>query len=279
MEFKLQLIELKNKDLKCLSNEDLDFLLDKMVVNIGSVDPEFRDELIYTTFIRVINEDVLTVKQYQYLLEVCLDDNHLFYKIGEKNTDSVFTRSFSSLVIAGLLSKDRQLGLLSDKDYKKLFDRSVKYLENEQDTRGYVEEKGWAHSVAHGADLLVSLVRHPKFTEKNCKEVLKTLHNCLYKDATYIDDEEERLIFVIEALMEKKMDYKKIEQWILQILHDLEFIFNNEGFSNKYFRTKFNIANFLKTLYFRIGFINEKSSLRDLINDSLKELHQKIYSS
>ncbi|WP_100333971.1 DUF2785 domain-containing protein [Bacillus alkalisoli] len=279
MELKLQLNELKNKNLKCLSNKDLDLLLGKMVDNIGSVDPELSDELIYSTFIRVINEEILTVNQFQYLLKICLDENHLFYKIGEKNTDSVFTRSFSSLVIAGLLSKDRQLGLLSDKDYKKLFDRSVKYLENEQDTRGYVEEKGWAHSVAHGADLLVSLVRHPKFTDENCMDVLKTLHNCLYKDATYIDDEEERLIFVIEALMEKKLDDKEMEQWILQILHHLELTFDNEAFSRNYFRTKFNIANFLKTLYFRIGFINEKSSLRDLINDSLKELHQKIYSS
>ena len=108
-------------------------------------------------------------------------------------------------------------------------------------------------------------------------DILNCLHNCLFKEATYIDEEEERLIFVIEALMERKFGEKELERWLIQILDDLEFIFINDGFSNKYFRTKFNIANFLKTLYFRIEWIDEKSSIRILIKDNLKELHRKVY--
>lgn len=279
MELKLKLNELKDRSLKYVSNEELESLITNMLDNIGSIDPDLRDGLIYPTFMRIINEGILTSNQYQNILEACLDDGHLFYKIGEINTDSVFTRSFSSLVVAGLLSKDGQSGFLSEIEFNYVYNRCVKYMREERDTRGFVEEKGWAHSIAHGADLLVSLVNHPKLSEQYFSEILQTLHNCLLKDATYIDDEDERLIFVIEALLEKGLDEKNLEEWIIHLLHDLELIFQDEGFSNKYFRTKFNISNFLKTLYFRIGFNYNLSKIRDLINQNLKKLHQKIYGS
>lgn len=248
-----------------------------MLSHIGSVDSELRDNLIYPTFMKLIEQERLTRNQFQNLFEACLDDNHLFYKIGEKNTDSVFTRSFSSLVVAGLLFKDSQLELLTKESFAVALDKSVSYLISEQDTRGYVDEKGWAHSVAHGSDLLVSIVKHSKFRIEDSIIILDTIHNCLFKDATYTDEEDERLVFVIQAQFERNLDEKILEKWILQILKDLELIYFNEGFSNKYFRTKFNITNFLKSLYFIIGFKNEKSNIRELINRSLKELHQKLY--
>ncbi|MFD2444177.1 DUF2785 domain-containing protein [Bacillus sp. CGMCC 1.16607] len=279
MELKLQLKQLRNKDIQQLSAEYFESLIGDMLENIGSVDPELRDKLIYPTFIWLINESLLLDKQYQYILETCLDENHLFYGVGERNTDSVFTRSFSSLVITGLLSKDRQTGVLSEDNLKNAFERSINYLQNELDTRGYVKEKGWAHSIAHGADLLVSLVRHPKISEKNFTKILNIVHTCLFKDATYIDDEDERLIFVIEALIERNLDELELELWVLQIFTDLELIYTKEGFSNEYFQTKFNTTNFLKALYFRLGYKNNRSNVRDLINGNLKELHQKVYGS
>lgn len=199
----------------------------------------------------------------------------MFFKIGEENTDSVFTRSFSFLVITGVLTKDRQIKVLADENIKHAFKESVNYLQNERDTRGYVEEKGWAHSVAHEADLLESLVRHPKMIKENFDEILNTIHNCLFKDATYIDDE--RLIFVIEAFIDRGLNEKILEQWVIKIWNELELIYSKEGFSNRYFRTKFNITNFLKTVYFRIGFKDDNCKLRELINDKLKELYQKVY--
>ncbi|MCM3388305.1 DUF2785 domain-containing protein [Ureibacillus chungkukjangi] len=257
--------------------DDVDLMLEAMLKHIGSVDAELRDALIYPTFMKMIDEELLTPNQFHYLFDSCLDDNHLFYKIGEENTDSVFTRSFSALVLAGLLYKDRDLKLLTDENFRYVLSRGVAYLESELDTRGFVEEKGWAHSVAHGADLLVAVVKHPNFKIDESKRILKTIQNCLLKDATYIDEEDERLVFIIEALFEKYVDESILLQWIHEILNNLEEIYSNEGFSNRYFRTKFNITSFLKSLYFIIGFKNEHSSIRELINRELKQLHHKMY--
>lgn len=277
MEMKSRLKRLKNEKLECLSWGELESLIDEMLDNIGSIDPELRDHLIYPTFIRVIDEDLLTIEHFYYLLETCLDEKHLYYKLGEQNTDSVFTRSFSSLVIAGLLSKDRAKGLISKENIQSIFKRAVNYLNMEQDTRGYVVEKGWAHSVAHGADLLVSIVKHPNFLEDNFLETLNAIHICLFKEATYIDGEEERLIFIIDALIDRNIDENKLEVWVIQILNTLEQIYESQGSSNNYFRIKFNVANFLKTLYFRIGFKKTKSRIREIIHDNLEKLHQKEY--
>ncbi|WP_456278823.1 DUF2785 domain-containing protein [Bacillus sp. AK128] len=277
MNLKSRLSHLKNENLHHLRFKDLECLIDEMLDNIGAIDPELRDTLIYPTFIKIIDQGGLTKEQHQYILNHCLDDQHLLYKIGEKNTDSVFTRSFSSLVIAGLLSKDRQIGDFSHECIKNVYQKTEWYLKNEQDTRGFVEEKGWAHSIAHGADLLVSVVRHPKSTESCSLEVLNIISNCLLKDATYIDDEDERLIFVIEALIERNLDEKMLNEWIIQLLNQLEWIKEQESTSNRYYRTKFNISNFLKALYFRMGFKEIGSGVRDVINDELKVLHEKVY--
>lgn len=277
LKLKSQLRELENTNLTHLKQDELDVLIDNMLENIGSIDPELRDSLIFPTFLKLIDGEILSSQQYQDILEICFDYEHLFFRIGDKYTDSVFTRSFSSLIIAGLLNKDSQLGFFSEDTVKYAFSRSIEYLKNERDTRGYVEVKGWAHSIAHGADLLVAQVKHPKFKMEDSKEILNTIHNCLLKDAAYIDEEDERLVFVIEALIDKNIPIKSMEDWIGGLLNDLELIYAIEGFSNNYFRTKFNITNFLKSLYFIIGFKNEKCRLRELINSHLKSLHQKLY--
>lgn len=103
--------ELKNLD-TTIQHRNLDNLIDKMLDNIGSVDPELRDTLIFNTFGKLISEDYLTIKQMRYILEVCL--SQLFLEIGQKENDSVFTRSFSSLVIGIILEKDREKRFLPE---------------------------------------------------------------------------------------------------------------------------------------------------------------------
>ncbi|WP_052360588.1 DUF2785 domain-containing protein [Oceanobacillus manasiensis] len=262
-----------------IERKDVALLLPDMIDHIGAPDPELRDNLIYQTFIRIIDENLLTKEQFRHMLNTCLDEHHLSFRLGERETDSVFTRSFSSLVIAGLLTKDSEIGLLSEEEIQETFDRCISYLKFEQDTRGFVEEKGWAHSIAHGADLLVSLVNHPTCNKKNYTVVLDTIHNCLLKEATYIDDEDERLVFVTKALIEQGVNEGELEKWVLDVFNDLEKIHEKEGFSLKYFRVKFNISTFMKTCYFQLGFKEYRNSIRAIIQDNLKELHLKLYGA
>ncbi|WP_404456711.1 DUF2785 domain-containing protein [Oceanobacillus kapialis] len=276
MELKARLEQLADGSIK---QDDVALLLPELLMHIGATDADLRDNLIFQTFIRIINEDLLTNEQFRHILNTCLDEHHLFYRLGEKETNSVFTRSFSSLVIAALLTKDSEMELLSEDKLQEIFNRCISYLKLEQDTRGYVEEKGWAHSIAHGADVLVSLVNHPKSNEKNYTEILDVINDCLRKEAAYIDDEDERLVFVVEALIEQGLNETQLEQWVLDVFNDLEELHVKEGFSLRYFRVKFTISSFMKTCYFQLGYKEDGKIVRNTIQERLKELHQKLYKA
>ncbi|WP_158077156.1 DUF2785 domain-containing protein [Caenibacillus caldisaponilyticus] len=278
MELKKQLIELKAMAKEQIFNLDMDDLIHKMLVNIGTVDPELRDALIYATFIRLIDDDFLTGRQLQAVMETCLDHNHLFYRIGETNSDSVFTRSFSSLIIAAVLEKDKKGSLLPAPLVAKATASGHSYLRQERDTRGYVEGKGWAHSIAHGADLLVAAINHPHYRPEQSKAFLDTVRHCLFKDAAvYTDDEDERLIFVIESLIDKGLEETEFVDWILKVFDDLEMLFEEEGHALTFYRKKRNVTNFFKSLYFRLGYKNRGDQVRRCIKENLKIWHQRLF--
>lgn len=101
-----------------------DWLLQEMLAHISSVDAELRDHLIYRTFIELLSDNLLTPQQLHYLFETAISEDFLYLHIGEKATDSVFTRSFSALLVAGLLAKDAELLVLNDDDLHIFFKKS-----------------------------------------------------------------------------------------------------------------------------------------------------------
>lgn len=182
-------------------------------------------------------------------------------------------------MIAAILEKDKNKRFLTESVFSEVLEKIQNYLICEQDTRGYVEEKGWAHSIAHGADMLASAVRHPFFPVEESKFALYSVEQCLFKKEIYVDDEDERLIFVIDALLDENFSETELEKWTLHIFNELEAIFQAEGFSLAFFQRKTNIINFMKTLYFRLGFKNRGDQVRCSIKVNLKMWHEKVYTS
>jgi len=275
-------LKTKLKALETMSEEqfviqNFDELIHHMLIQIGSTDPELRDNLIYSTFVKLINGNYLNKQLLQHITETCLDHQHLFYQLGERNSDAVFTRSFSSLVIAAILGKDKDAELLSSDVCLRAFASSYTYLRQENDTRGYVEGKGWAHSIAHGADLLVSAVEHPSYQSESSKEFLVTVQSCLFKGTVYTDNEDERLIYVIESLIDKEMQENELEEWIINLFNELEVLFENDRYSLNFYRIKTNVLNFIKSLYFRLGYKNCCHNTRNMIIQNLEIWHKKLY--
>ncbi|MDQ0350414.1 hypothetical protein J2R98_000217 [Alkalibacillus filiformis] len=275
MTLKLELRELKDPVLL----PDLNDLLGRMLQNIGSVDPELRDTLIYNKFGKLILGNHLSTQQVEHILSVCLDN--LFWKIGERSSDSVFTRSFSALVIALILNYNRQKQIISDQLIHHSVNSSIKYLKLEKDTRGYVTGKGWAHSIAHGADLLTEAIKHPHFNQALSSQCLEAIKLCIFKENTtntpYIDDEEERLVFIMEALKEKGITEQKVYTWVLEIEQQLDDIFQNEGHSLNFFWKRNQVVNFLRSYYFRLLYNNEWEQLQTNIVTVLRKLHKDLY--
>ena len=129
-------------------------ILDEMIENIGTTDPVVRDQLIFSAFCKLIFDNFLEKEQLEYILNSLLKNRSLFFDIENSTTDSVFTRSFTSLIFAAILEYDVTKQILDESIVRQVINASHDYMMNEQDLRGYVQDKGWAHAVAHGADLL-----------------------------------------------------------------------------------------------------------------------------
>lgn len=153
-ELKAQLSAIAATEYRASIGVDAGSLTLDMLTHLGSIDAELRDRLIYTTFVKWARAGLYAPDRYRALLNSLLDDRHLFHGLGERDTDTVFMRSFSALLCVWSVYHHRQQPYLAREEVLAAFDRVLDYFSREVDLRGYVEGKGWAHAVAHTADLL-----------------------------------------------------------------------------------------------------------------------------
>ena len=234
-----------------LQDVDEERIIQSMLHHIGSTDPELRDQLIYTLFYRfIIEDDQLTNEQLTNMLKTTLK-YHLFHGIGEEASDTVFTRSFSTLLIALIVHQDRQQGFLSETDIDTLKAKLLAYLDCEIDTRGYVPTKGWAHSIAHVADAFDELVLHPHLDETEFGEILEALWDKVMSPSIYVHDEDERLLNPIFALLQRGMD----EHEIIVLLEGLPArlrVQKQQLELEHYWYVVHNMKTFLKSLFVKL---------------------------
>lgn len=221
-----------------------------MLQHIGSTDPVLRDELIYVTFATWIGQGIFSEEQLRVLLYKAMDDQHLFYGIGEKGTDSVFTRAFSVLLLPPILNMDRQRNFLIKADIEAIHHRLTTYLKEEKDVRGYVDEKGWAHAPAHASDAVEDLAQSPYMDETALKELLDSLAVKITEStAVYIHDEDQRIAHAVVTIVRRKLlNRSDLAAWIAA----LEQACIDQTGERSYVeisRISMNVRVFLQTLY------------------------------
>jgi len=270
---KRSLMEIREKDYD-FTGYDLNNLIDEMLKNIGATDSELRDELIYITFGRIIvTNNVLSQNQLKQLLTICVDDQHLFYKLGESGTDSVFVSSFSVLLIPLILHVDQRESFLTENDIKYVQTRLFTYVRNEKDIRGYVDSKGWAHAVAHAADALGEVAKHRYIREDDLLELFEVVNSkVLFSDSVYTHNEDERLaLAAFHAIDRGILGEQQISNWVnnlrIQMDNQKKLVSDPDELY-----LKLNARNFLYSLYFRLRYNNVGSPLQKEIEKVLDSI-------
>jgi len=267
---KLQVIEQNKFHLSV--KDDLNELIPAMLHHIGSTDGVLRDKLIYSSFATwIMKDNALSQAQLHSILSVVLDEKHLLFGIGEKNTDSVFTRSFSALLLPLLLISNRSKPFIHAAEIHEIKEKLLTYLANEKDRRGHVEGKGWAHSIAHAADAVDDLVQCPELDKPDLLRVLAGLREVIcITDTGYVYGEDERVVTPVMAVIKRQLlNDAEISQWI-------------EGFGEitlsittwpEKVIIRSNTKNFLQSLYFRLQWELETDKFITLINQTLKKIN------
>jgi hypothetical protein len=160
---------------------------------LGSTDPELRDQIAYDTFANFLKRDYYSPEELAIYITSLLAN--LEIGIGESETDSVFLRSFSVLFLAEIIHNDNKVPRLKKPIIKTILEKVLWYIEAERDPRGYVKDKGWAHALAHTADLLLVLGRNLNTGAREHNRILNGISKKLLQstDWVYLHGEDDRL--------------------------------------------------------------------------------------
>jgi len=219
----------------------------EMMRQLGSIDRELRDDLIYGTFARWSRVDLFNAEQYRALLDIALDRAHLFFGLGEQDTDSVFMRAFSLLIIAIALYHHRQQAFLTPTEVRAALEQVLRCLNAEKDLRGYVEVKGWAHATAHAADVLDELAQCEEIDRDGLLQILAAIRSkATTVETVFIHEEDERLAYAVLSLIQRsRLQAQDVEAW----LRSFAPIEPTGDMRERYGLV--NVKNFLRSLYFQ----------------------------
>jgi len=264
-----QLENIRENDYMIPKNESHYEIAKQMLNHIGSVNPYLRDDLIYSTFSKWIKNGVFTADELREFLQVSIDDEHLLFGLGETNTDSVFTRAFSVLIIAVILLKHNEKQFISIEELELVKEHVFIFAKSENDVRGYVEEKGWAHSVAHLADCLDELAKCNDLNENDLRTILELiLFRAMESQNVFDCEEDERLVTAANSILKRNvLSSEEICKWIEQF----QYVNKTGDYMTDYY-IKINAKHFLRSLYFRVDFLDE--AFKETITSILLKLNR-----
>ena len=245
--------------------EDSKAILENMLLHIGHPDESIRDHQNLRLFLELMQSDSLSVVDQQFLVSQLTQPSYFYFQIGERDQDSIFQRSLSAMWLTAIIQNDASQLFLTSEQYEDIFHLVVHYLEKEKDTRGYVPGKGWAYGIANGADLLIACIQHPKFKLELSAPILQSLRDCFWKNSVFVDDEEEKFVAIVVALIRKGIDEKILSEWLEQVFDSLEYSRECNGYSPLFLKARTQTLHFVKSLYFALKFKKLTPELQGIV--------------
>lgn len=242
---------------------------------LGLPDGELRDEIAYRLLTQWIMAGKYTPADLRRLMARWQDN--LTAGIGETETDSVFLRSFSVLMLSVVVYHDNNHPFLTRDEVRQLLDKGLAYFAAEQDLRGYIIGKGWAHSSAHCADLLKFLARSRHVDGVDLRRILDGIAGKLLAPIVhmYSYDEDERMaLAAVDVCKRGLLTSDDWRAWLTRFTEWKASWSADDSFNLEVFAPYHNGKQFLRTLYFQISFLDPAppgaEGLMEAIMETLK---------
>jgi hypothetical protein len=234
-------------------------LTTELTTMLGSPDPHMRDGLAYPALATWVDRGV-----YDDLIAGLGDGMcaGLTVGLGEQDTDSVFRRAFSVLVLAECIDRDNEQGLLPALKLLEWGDHIASWYLRERDVRGFVPGKGWAHAVAHGADAIGVLARSPHFGRNELTVLLDVIGDRVLApvDAPYAHGEPDRMAMATMTVLRRNLvPLSVVEPWVARITADAELAYDGE---TDPFLKSANAEAFLRALHLQLAIAPNSPDVR-----------------
>jgi hypothetical protein len=270
-------LSLAKNDYKVPEGHTLENLTDVLFGYLGSTDPDLRDEIAYIVYANWLKREVYSAEERKSHIDRLL--SNLDKGAGETESDTVFLRTFSVLLLAEIVHNDNKKPGLEKEDVERILAKGLWYLDAEKDPRGHIPVKGWAHALAHTADLFLVLALNRYTDEKDHSDMLAAISNKMIRstDYVYIHGEDDRLASaVLEILRRGLIPVEEVESWTRSLTKphggDWKGVYVEEE-RNRAFQ---NTRNLLRSIYLQFvwdeGEIPNRERLTSIFLSTLRNL-------
>ncbi len=242
---------------------------------LGSIDSELRDDIAYGVYANWLKREMFTREEVRVHVDELLAN--LDKGIGETESDSVFLRTFSILLLAEIVHNDNKKPLLEKDEVHAILAKGLWYLDAEKDPRGHIPVKGWAHALAHTADLMLVLGKNRNTEKNDLEKILQSIATKLFHSTnwTYIHGEDDRLAHAVMIILQRKeVTTDFLETW-LKSFTEPEKSWNSAYTDEGQAKAFHNSRNFLRSLSEAIRTADkllEKEALAKLVYEALDNL-------
>jgi len=242
---------------------------------LGSLDPELRDDIAYGIYANWLKREMFTKEQIRAHVEELL--SNLDKGIVETESDSVFLRTFSVLLLAEIVHNDNKKPLLEKDQIQSILTKGLWYLDAEKDPRGHIPVKGWAHALAHTADLMLALGKNRNIEKDDLEKILQTIAARLVHSTNwiYIHGENDRLASAVMMILQRNLVTTDFLKTWLEFFTNPETSWNGAYTDAGQAKAFHNTRNFLRSLFVTILASNDlpkKDDLISLISEAVNSL-------
>lgn len=268
-------VSIAKNDYKIPEGYSLDELTKMLFGYLGSTDPELRDDIAYIVYANFLKREMYSKDELQAHVSDLLAN--LEKGIGETETDSIFLRAFSILLLAEIVHNDNKKSLVDKEQIQSTLAKGLWYLDAEKDPRGHIPVKGWAHALAHTADLMLVLGRNRNTVKTDLENILQAIANKFVHSTNwvYIHGEDERLANAVKAILGRNLvSVDFLNGWFKSLIEPekpWKGAYIDEGQAKAFH----NVRNFLRSVWIAIRSAEElphKMEIETMCFDALSEL-------
>ncbi len=222
----------------------------ELFIYLGSTDPELRDDIGYTVYANWLKQERYSADEIRAHIQELLAN--LDKGIGETESDSVFLRAFSVLFLAEIVHNDNKRNFLEKPDIQIIFEKGAAYILAEKDPRGYIPIKGWAHALAHSADLMLVLAKNRHIESAALTKILNVISEKIFHATNYIyiHGEDERLASAVTQVLRRDLiPAEDLKHWAISFV---EQNWKDAYMSEEKSRAFQNTRNLLRSIYLEL---------------------------
>ncbi len=207
--------DLATHDFVVAKDAERERLAQALLACLSDPDPELRDDIGYRAYVYWLRNKSLS------LLAMRTISNQLQNQMIRADVSGEgYRQPFAALVLSEVARTDRKDPWMTPEERAGLLASAAAYVTSIRDYRGFDQEQGWRHGVAHGADLLMQLALNPALTKPQLDSILAAVASQVNAQDShfYIYGEGERLAAPVYYIAQRRLhSQKEWQDWLMAL--------------------------------------------------------------